>query len=300
MIHFDSSKVLIPVDFSETSLLAIKHGAFFAQYTKADLYLLHVINTKFGATNMFLPVISMEDYADIEKKAGAKLDELTHDIQQEFGVNVKCLVRIGSASNIITEVSKELNISLIVMGTHGYSPLQELVIGSTALKVFTKAHCPTMAMNSSSTHKGYQKIVLPLDNTANTKQKVNYAIGFAKKFNATLHLLALLEKDEADQLPVTKTLLNQIKTRADEQGVTVHSEILTDVSNSAKATVKYCDDNNCDLVIMMTDQDSEISGFFLGPYAQQIIHLSKVPVIALKPRDLFTTNLSFLSGTSGS
>ena len=149
MIQFKHSSVLIPVDFSDTSLLAIKHGAFFAQYTKADLYLLHVINTKFGATNMFIPTVSIEDYEEIEKKAGAKLDELTKDIQAEFGVNAKCLVRIGSASTIITEVAKELNASLIVMGTHGYSPIQELVIGSTALKVFTKAHCPTMAMNSA-------------------------------------------------------------------------------------------------------------------------------------------------------
>jgi nucleotide-binding universal stress UspA family protein len=296
MIQFKHSSVLIPVDFSETSLLAIKHGAFFAQYTKADLYLLHIINTKFGATNMFLPTISIEDYAEIEKKAGAKLDELTQDIQKEYGITAKCIVRVGSASNIITEVAKELNISLTVMGTHGYSPLQELVIGSTALKVFTKAHCPTMAMNSTSESIGYKKIVLPLDNTANTKQKVNYAIGFAKKFNATLQILALLEKNEDSDLPATNTLIHQIKELAKEQSVTVKSEILTDVGNSAKATVKYCEENGGDLLIIMTDQDAELSGFFLGPYAQQIIHLSKVPVIALKPADLFVKEVSFSPG----
>ena len=140
---------------------------------------------------------------------------------------------------------------------------------------------------------------MPLDNTINAKQKVNYAIGFSKKFNATLHIVALLEKGEEDDLPATKVLIQQIKALADEQGVLSHSEILTEVSNSAKATVKYCADNNGDLVIIMTDQDAELSGFFLGPYAQQIIHLSKVPVIALKPKDLFATDLSFIPGTSG-
>lgn len=299
MIQFNSSKVLIPVDFSDTSLLAIKHGAFFAQFTKADLFLLHIINTKFGAQNMFLPTVSIEDYTEIEKKAGAKLDELAENIRKEYGVTAKCMVRIGSASNVITDVSKEINASLIVMGTHGYSPLQELVIGSTALKVFTKADCPTMAMNSEATHLGYQKIVLPLDNTANTKQKVNYAISFAKKFSATLHVVALIEKDEESHIPVTKTLIHQIKELAEEKGVTIHSEILTGVTNSAKSTVKYCTDNGGDVVIIMTDQDAELSGFFLGPYAQQIIHLSKVPVIALKPKDLFAKDIEFSPGMGG-
>lgn len=296
MIQFKHSSVLIPVDFSETSLLAIKHGAYFAQFTKADLYLLHVINTKFGATNMFLPSVSIEDYAEIEKKAGAKLDELTQEIQKEYGITAKCLVRIGSASNIITEVAKELNTSLIVMGTHGYSPLQELVIGSTALKVFTKAHCPTMAMNDLSKHKAYKNIVLPLDNTANSKQKVNYAIGFAKKFNATLQVAAFLAEDESSDVPATNTVIHQIKELAKEQGVHVESKIVMNVGNSAKATVKFCEEHNSDLIIIMTDQDAELSGFFLGPYAQQIINLSKVPVIALKPKDLFVKEVSFSPG----
>lgn len=296
MILFKHTSVLIPVDFSDTSLLAIKHGAFFAQYTKADLYLLHIVNTKFGSQNMFLPSVSIEDYSEIEKKAMAKLDELNSDIQKEFGVTAKCLVRIGSASAIITDVAKELDASLIVMGTHGYSPLQELVIGSTALKVFTKAHCPTMAMNSASTNNGYKKIILPLDNTANAKQKVNYAIGFAKKFNAVVQIVALLEESESDDIPATQTTIHQIKELCKEKGVTVKSDILQNVKNSAKATVKYCEENGGDLIIIMTDQDAELSGFFLGPYAQQIIHLSKVPVIALKPKDLFVKEVSFSPG----
>ena len=50
----------------------------------------------------------------------------------------------------------------------------------------------------------------------------------------------------------------------------------------------------------MTDQDAEISGFFLGPYAQQVIHHSKVPVIAVTPEvNSDGTDISMFSGTSG-
>ena len=69
MIHFNSSKILIPVDFSETSMLAIKHGAFTAQLTKGDVFLLHVINIHYVAQNLFIPVVNFPETNDLEKKS---------------------------------------------------------------------------------------------------------------------------------------------------------------------------------------------------------------------------------------
>ncbi len=299
MIHFDSSKILIPVDFSDTSLLAIKHGAFIAQYTKADLYLLHVINAPFLSQNMFLPIVTLENNTEIEKKALAKLAELSEDLKKEYGINAQSIIKIGSPSREVSQVAKEIGASLIIMGTHGYSPLEEIVIGSTALKVITKSPCPTMAMSAEAGHKGYSKIVMPIDNTTNSRQKVNYTLEMAKKFNASVHAIALLGVNEENDKASLELVLRQIGELAKERGVTYHSEMLTNLKNRATATVSYVEKNNADLIVIMTDQDAELSGFFLGPYSQQIIHLSKVPVLAIKPQDLFTSDASFLANTSG-
>jgi nucleotide-binding universal stress UspA family protein len=299
MIHFKHSNILIPVDFSETSMLAIKHGAFLAAFVKADLHLLHVVNQNYGAQNMFLPLVSLELQSEIEKKALARLNDLADIIRHENQVEVHTIVKIGSASSEISQIANEINASLIVMGTHGYSALKELVIGSTALKVLTKAPCPTMAMNREIEHVGFTKVVLPVDNTVNTKQKVNYAIELAKKFAATLYPLGLLDDSEADQAPAMEMLIHQIEELANDKGVTVKSTVIKNIKNRANSTVDYCNSVHADLVIIMTDQDAEISGFFLGPYSQQIIHLSKIPVIAIRPEELYDTNSSFLGGTSG-
>ena len=299
MIQFNSTSILIPVDFSETSMLAIKHGAFMAQFTKVDLFLLHVINTHYGAQNMFLPLVSLENQSEIEKKATQKLAEISQDIQKEYGVKATSIVRNGSASHEISEVAKDVKASLIVMGTHGYAPLQELVIGSTALKVFTKAPCPTMAMNSEASKIGYNKVILPIDNTANTKQKVNYAVDFAKRFSASLNVIGLLDSNESSDAPAMEVVIRQIESRAKEKGVSFHSHIEKNVTNRAKTTVSYSEKVGGDVVIIMTDQDAELSGFFLGPYSQQIIHLSKVPVIAIKPKELYaSSDLNFFSGSN--
>ncbi len=300
MIHFHSSKILIPIDFSETSYLAIKHGAFTAQLTKGEVYLLHVINAQYTTTNMFLPIIQIENQNDFEKKIEEKLLQLAQDIKKEYGVTVQCILKTGNPSREITNVAKEIKASLIVMGTHGYSPLEELVIGSTALKTLNHSLCPTMAMSSEATHKGYNKVLLPIDTSAHTRQKVNYTLELAQQFSASVHAVALLHTKEEIEKPKIELILHQIEKLAKEKNVPFHSDVLSDVKNTATTTVNYAEKIDADLIVIMTDQDAELSGFFLGPYAQQVIHLSKVPVIAIKPEEHpENVNFTLLSGTSG-
>ena len=53
MIHLNTNKIIITTDFSETSFLAIKHGAFLAQFTKGEVYLVHVITKHWEKFNVF-------------------------------------------------------------------------------------------------------------------------------------------------------------------------------------------------------------------------------------------------------
>lgn len=300
MIQFNSSKILIPVDFSDTSLLAIKHGAFTAQLTKGDVYLLHVVNTHYTSQNLFIPMVNFPETASVESKAGEKLAQLAESVKKEYGVKVESIIKNGSPSSEIVSVAKEIKASLIIMGTHGYSPLEELVIGSVALKVLTKAPCPTMAMSSEAGHKGYNRILLPIDTSAHTRQKVNYALEMAAKFSAAVYGVAILGPDEESEKPAIELILHQIDKLAKEIKVTFHSDVISHVKNRATATVNYAEKVEADLIVIMTDQDAELSGFFLGPYSQQVIHLSKVPVIAIKPESLSgDSDFSILSGTSG-
>ena len=298
MIHFNSSKILIPVDFSETSLLAIKHAAYISQKTNGHLYLLHVVNSHFMSQNMFLPIVNL-DQGQIETKAADKLESLASGMRNDYNVKIDIIIRTGSPSTEVVKVAKEIGASLIIMGTHGYSPIQEIMIGSVALKVITKSPAPTMVMRNEAAHKGYKKIILPIDNTVNSRQKVIFSLEFAKKFEAQVCAVALLASDEEQDRPAMELVLHQIQTLAKEKAVSFHSEVIMQVKNRATSTIDYTNRNGGDIVIIMTDQDAELSGFFLGPYSQQVIHLSKVPVIAIKPKDLFIDDITYLAGTAG-
>lgn len=298
MYQFKPTKILIPVDFSDTSLLAIRHGVFMARFTKSELYLLHVVNLQYEAQDLFLPYVQI-DRSEIENKAMQKLEGLAEELSQEYAVSPTCLVRTGAPAFEIVSVATELDISLIVMGTHGYGPLQELIIGSVALKVLTKSPCPTMAMNVEADHKGYSKILLPIDTSAHTRQKVNYAIELARTFNASIEILGLLGGGEETERSAIELVMKQIAEIASEVSVNTHKTLLQNVKNRADASVDHAKQCGADLLVIMSDQDAELTGLFLGPYAQQIIHNSKIPVLALKPKDLSANDTSILGGTSG-
>jgi nucleotide-binding universal stress UspA family protein len=300
MIHFKSGRILIPIDFSETSLLAIKHGAFLAQLTKGDLYIQHVVNKQYESYAVIDQPVHLDAPSHIETVVNTKINELSSQIRKEYGINVTGTISYGNPTREIIKNANEIKADLVVMGTHGYSPLEELVIGSNALKVLTKAPCPVMAMSEKAQKLGYSNILLPIDTSPHSRQKVVYAMEFAKIFGAHVHCVAVLTDDENDEKGPMEIIMGQIRAIAHEKSVICTAEILTGVKNRATATVQYSQKVNADLIVIMTDQDAELSGFFLGPFSQQVIHLSKVPVIAVKPEDHpEDINFTLLSGTSG-
>src|SRR5690606_31253523 len=158
------------------------------------------------------------------------------EIKQDFKVNIDCIIRSGTPASEVVNVAKELAASLVIMGTHGYSPIQEIMIGSVALKVITRSPAPTMVMSSEALHKGYKRIVLPIDNTANSRQKVHFVLEFAKKFGATVDGIALVSTGEESDKPAMELVLHQIQTLAKEKEVEYHSEVISGVKNRATAT----------------------------------------------------------------
>jgi nucleotide-binding universal stress UspA family protein len=298
MIHLKTQKIIITTDFSETSLLAIKHGAFLAQFTKGEVYLVHIITKHWEKFNVFEPSISLDNIEKASHAVETKLEDLANDIRKEYGVNVTTVVNSGNPTTEIVHFAKEIKADLIVMGTHGYSAWEDLTIGSNALKVITKSPCPVLTMSQYAQNLGYHKIILPIDTSEHSRHKVTLTIELAKQFTAQIFAVGLLTSDEGSKKPAMEVMLHQVETAATKAGIVCKTELYENVKNRAIETVKYCDKVGGDLISIMTDQDAELSGFFIGNYALQTIHHSKVPVLSVKPEE-HPENVSYtmLSGT---
>lgn len=298
MIHLNTNKIIITTDFSETSFLAIKHGAFLAQYTKGEVYLLHVIAKYWEKFNVFTPSITIENIEKASAIVQQKLEDLASTIRKDYGIKVTTVVNTGNPTTEILKYAKEIGAGMVVMGTHGYSAWEDLTIGSNALKVLTQSPCPVLTVTEHTNKFGYKKIILPLDMSVTARQKVTLTMELAKQFASQVYVLGMLPEGEEDQKGSMQVVLNQVEAVAKEHGVMCSSEIVTNVANRARTTVKYCEEKGGDLIVIMTDQDAELSGLFLGPCTLQVIHHSKAAVLSVKPEDLFVNGNDWgLAGT---
>jgi nucleotide-binding universal stress UspA family protein len=295
MKKFNIKKILIPLDFSETSLLALEHGAHMASLFKADILLLHVVKpswTIFSIENPPLPIDALEDQSEY---ALEKLGELAKQIRDEHVVSVETLCETGRVCPVILSAAKKHKADLIVMGTHGISGFEERFIGSNAYKVVTDSSCPVMTIQKHTERKGFRNIVLPIDNSFYTRQKVNHAIEMAEHYGSRIHILGLLNSDDETEMNKLKIKIEQVEELFDKRKI-LYSETIKKGVNYAKLTIEHAEKLGADLIMIMTEWEEDITGIFIGPFARQIVNHSKIPVMSIRPvvnSDVYESSLSW-------
>lgn len=282
MQPFKIEKILIPIDFSETSMLAIEHATFTAKLFKAELVLLHVVEKHWEKFSIVVPEMRIAPPDDIINAIEKRLEALAATIRSEHGIKSICITANGTIFSEIISVSKEHNVDLIILGTHGTSGFAEFFVGSNAYKVVTSAECPVISVQTHSQKLGFKDILVPIDNSAHSRQKINHAIVLARQFEAKLHIVGLADFEEETELHKFEIKLEQIEEYVKKCDLTCTKEIIHG-KNQAKMTADYAQATGADLIIIMTDQDENITGRLLGPYAQQIVNHSKIPVMSVQP-----------------
>ncbi len=282
MIKLNTDRILIPVDFSETASLAIKHGAFMAGYLKGELILAHIIKTSVHL-DILLPVLKLDDISVLTTAVEEKLENMAIEIRKEYGIKVNTVVSTGKVSFEIGKIAEEYNVGLIIMGTEGYSAIGEFLVGSNAYRVLSRSKIPVMTVRKEADKFGYRSIVLPIDSSEHSRQKVNATIDFASKFSAKLHILGVLGNEEKNFEPKMRVIIKQVEELAETQGLS-HDSRIEFAQNRAHQTLKYAKSINADMVVTMTDQNAEMSGLVLGTYAHQLVNHSKIPIISFPPQ----------------
>src|SRR5262245_28247096 len=137
-------EILVPVDFSEPSLKALKYALAFAEQFGAKLSLLHVLEPVVVPDFASVPIPM--DNNRLATSAKARLEQLCKRRGLERRLVHKKLVRTGTPFREITDAARELKVDLIVIATHGYTGLAHAILGSTAERVVRHAPCPVLTV----------------------------------------------------------------------------------------------------------------------------------------------------------
>ena len=285
MKTFSIKRILVPVDFSETGMLAIDHAASIAKSFSAHLYLLHVAKSIEYAYTGERHGTEAENVSEGHHTASERIDKVVEDLRSRYIINVSPLINVGKLAQGVNTICKDENIDLVIMGTHGASGFEEYVMGSNADKVVDAAPCPVITIQSPVTKTELTNIVMPIDNSFHSRQKIDYVITLAKHYNATIHLLGLYnnlvkEKKFNIKLESAEDAIKKAKLPYVKKVVNCH-----DVAIEA---MKYSYEVRADLLVIMTDhEESRYSGFLLG--SKHVINHSKVPVMSIKPTEYYVT-----------
>jgi nucleotide-binding universal stress UspA family protein len=283
-MKLEVKRIMVPTDFSETSKMALEHAAFLSRLLHAELLLVHV-----QAYNPFYfeipePLLVIKDTSKLDKFIEDKLIELRDEIEKEYGVKSRYMSPRGQVSNEIMQLAQKEKTDLIIMGTHGAKGFEELFIGSNAHKVVELAPCPVLTIQEHVAKPGFTNIVLPIDRSVHSREKVGVAIDLAKAYGSKIHILGLLEEDDAEENEYGKLqiVLDQVQ-HAVEAAEIAYTRHTVKGTHLAAEALKYGTSVNADLIIIMTDHESALTGLFMGPLAKQIVNHSRIPVLSIKP-----------------
>lgn len=297
------SRILCPIDFSETSRHAAEQAIAIAAWYRARLTALHVYRP------LFMPVPGLPAPAD---RVSAFELQRVHEETKRFVqagqsvVDVDVAVDAGEPAAHILERASTLPADLIVMGTHGASGFEHLILGSVTEKVLRKATCPVVTVpphaHATSVFP-FRRVLCAVDFSEWSSAALDLASSLAQESGAALDLLHVLEwpweeppppafaelmKEQADALIEFRRYLVTTATQrleslasdavADRCAVTVrvaHGKPYVEVLRMAA-------DLSADLIVLGVHGRNPIDLALFGSTTNQVVRRATCPVLTLR------------------
>jgi nucleotide-binding universal stress UspA family protein len=190
-------RILCPIDFSDASAHALEQAAALARWYGARVTVLHVHLTIARA-----PGVPTPDAAVVQLPTAADVEALrAHAITAcrpvaEAGVGLDVVITAGEPVRTILDQAAQLPADIIVMGTHGTSGFQHLLLGSVTEKVLRKATCPVLTVPpraQTTSAQPFARLLCAVDFSDSSLKAVDVAASLARESGAALTLLHVLE-----------------------------------------------------------------------------------------------------------
>ncbi|MDY7082181.1 MAG: universal stress protein [Halobacteria archaeon] len=143
----------------------------------------------------------------------------------------------------------------------------------------------------------YDNILVPTDGSEGTVRAVEHAIDIAKKYDATMHVLYVVNTSTYSTLPSDaswqsimealeeegKTATREVQNKAEEANIDVVRNVVDGVPH--RRILEYADDNNIDLIVMGTHGKTGLDRLLLGSVTEKVVRSSEIPVLTVRMVD---------------
>ena len=287
-------KVLVPVDFSPPSTLAVNHGVALARKFRATLSLIHVVESSSAPLYIF-PAESDKVEAQRQDQAEKMLPLLVSDEDQD-DLDVKFIVRAGDVEDVIHAVAGEEHADVVVMGTHGRGLFGRLFIGSVTQALLRKLGVPVLTVCRVSRPLDFKRILfatdfgpdsdkgfqIALDIAAETRAALTVAHAIDKRPGMTYEtpeVQELFDEQRTEALKEAHDKFAQFKMKATRRDVSVKCVLAE--GEAAETLVRIADETEADFIVLGLRNKGAMSRALLGSTAEPVIRAAHVPVLSV-------------------
>jgi nucleotide-binding universal stress UspA family protein len=303
-------RILCPTDFSDFSRHALDHALAIAKLYHSTITLLHVCSVAPGA--VYAPGIGVapSSLLTVEDRDAA-LAAMHRFAETEAGADapIEFEVAEGNATTEILDRARTHASDLIVMGTHGRSGFERLLLGSVTEKVLRKADCPVLSVPRRAPDVVpaqpvlFRDILCPVDFSDSSIDALQYAMSLAEESGARLTLVHVIELppeipiDEHGSLVSWPQSLREYVAVAEADRAARLKELLPepDRSNGSVSTVLATGKAYAEILRIAAEQSTElivigIHGrraadlLFLGSTTQHVLRHATCPVLTIRSR----------------
>ena len=274
-------KIIVPIDFSEHSEYALETAAVFARKYNAEIIALHMLELSNAVISSAESAMEAETVFYL-KLAEKKFEEF---LDKDFleGLNVTPIVKHFKVFSEVSEVAKEHDVDLIIMGSQGSSGLKEVLVGSNTEKVVRYSNVPVLVVKHSPILMEIEDVVFACDFSEDAIKPYLNAGKMFEGLGARIHLVHVnlpdsrfrssteIEKRVSDFLKAAEGNIDKMKNVTYVSDYSIEQGILN-VSNVIGA----------DLVAVATHGRKGLAHFFEGSISEDIANHSTLPVMTFK------------------
>jgi nucleotide-binding universal stress UspA family protein len=275
-------RLLIPIDFSECSLNALRYGIELAKVTETEIMICHALDVPLpGITDTIIDI--QKKYLKAEKDAEALLGKIAQDIssrKNNMGANIKCSLSFiqGDATAVIDDCSEQFKPDYIIMGTVGKNRWDN-ILGSTTVKSIGKINRSIIVVPLEAEFVGLKNILISIDSPDHHINSIRKVQELARLFSARLVVGHVTTYKEYQEYISGK--FNRLKDECHKAGIR-EIDFQTILSGEGvHAIIDYVEKNNFQLIGLLKEDRSFLEGMFHKSFIKELVMDCRKPLLIL-------------------
>lgn len=271
-------RILIPTDFSKYSEEALKVAAQIARKYNSEIILLHMLELPIQANVAIGGGKSIPEIMFYKNKAIGNLEKLM-DSDYLKGINVSEAIEFKKVYEGVLDASEKNNVDLIVMGSHGTSGFDELLVGSNAEKVVRFSKIPVLVVKKEADEFKARNFVFASDFSKETRKPFRKMIEFAKIFDSNLFLVMICTPNSFKTTHDAERIMRGFIANFDVENYSTHIYNDTNIENGI---INFANSVDADLIGICTHGRTGLAHFFNGSISEDLVNHIVRPIITFK------------------